>query len=142
MPGSPPLARERPQSAAQLASLARITPACAGKTNLRLLFLFCGWDHPRLRGKDFLAVLNPGFAVGSPPLARERHKGLNNKILTIRITPACAGKTYAQTQEAPTDRDHPRLRGKDLCTNSRSSNGSGSPPLARERLWCKYQSYE
>ena len=71
--GSPPLAREQPDSAAADRQETGITPACAGTTRCsRLPF----WRH-----------------WGSPPLAREQHEGGWRMTVDQRITPACAGTT-------------------------------------------------
>ena len=50
--GSPPRVRERPFSSRSLASLMRITPACAGKTLRLWAFSRFNRDHPRVCGKD------------------------------------------------------------------------------------------
>ena len=52
--GSPPLARERQAGDDALKKQARITPACAGKTQTYRADGRSCQDHPRLRGKDIV----------------------------------------------------------------------------------------
>ena len=73
-------------------------------------------------------------ALGSPPLARERHLPCHLAIHYIRITPAGAGKTDNQRCHWSPWKDHPRLRGKDVKNPRSLWIALGSPPLARERL--------
>ena len=54
---------------------------------------------------------------GSPPHVRERHMAWSGGDATVRITPACAGKTPTRSTGRFHDWDHPRMCGKD-------SNGS------------------
>ena len=133
LPGSPPLARERPLYSFALACAGRITPACAGKTAVfRPPHPACQ-DHPRLRGKDSHGRLGLSISRGSPPLARERHYQDGSTGYDIGITPACAGKTLPFIAEGQKLQDHPRLRGKDSHLMDGARRETGSPPLARER---------
>ena len=91
--GSPPLARGKESKERSVCFVRRITPACAGKSQVPHSLLLFLQDHPRLRGEKYrnFTVLRPD--PGSPPLAR----GIGQtKVLiatTVRITPACAGKS-------------------------------------------------
>ncbi len=71
--GSPPLARERHANIQRFNKSIGITPARAGKTAYLGWAIMDGKDHPRSRGKDACNNSLIGTAVGSPPLARERH---------------------------------------------------------------------
>ena len=51
-PGSPPHARGRPPNRPRSRTPGRITPACAGKTGVRISVNYYGRDHPRMRGED------------------------------------------------------------------------------------------
>ena len=51
---------------------------------------------------------------------------------TLRITPACAGRTSFRQSLCTSQRDHPRSRGKDAILNIITNELEGSPPLARE----------
>ena len=93
MGGSPPHARGRPVEAQRRQALARITPACAGKTAA---------DERLLVGRD-----------GSPPHARGRPRASGSRMTPTGITPACAGKTSPRDCSIRFDWDHPRMRGED-----------------------------
>ena len=113
--GSPPLTRERPSTTPIALPHGGITPANAGKTRIASLLCQRSWDHPRLRGKDFLSDHGVSTGLGSPPLARERRIVLDNGITIPGITPAYAGKTEPFSCRMILLRDHPRLRGKNQC---------------------------
>ena len=116
--GSPPHARGRPLQRPKHDRRHRITPACAGKTEVV---------------NDALLCLN-----GSPPHARGRRGKPLGTSIRGRITPACAGKTPAPTCTPGKVSDHPRMRGEDLPSSSKRSRSGGSPPHARGRrgsLW-------
>ena len=73
----------------------RITPACAGRTVQLLNKNFINQDHPRVCGKDIIAKPNQCFFEGSPPRVREGRKDIYFLNQSMRITPACAGRTNA-----------------------------------------------
>ena len=91
--GSPPHARGRLASDSSIENCTRITPACAGKTLSAGRVRLGHWDHPRMRGEDFLPMLTTAAKGGSPPHARGRRVFEVAGLLAARITPACAGKT-------------------------------------------------
>ena len=64
---------------------------------------------------------------------RERRKLIQNRYKTFGITPACAGKTQQLQGNECTDKDHPRVCGKDIRYRQRFSKIVGSPPRVRER---------
>ena len=111
--GSPPLTREKQNKFGEFALEKGITPAYAGKTHQPVILFLCSRDHPRLRGKNLSCEYQNPWLVGSPPLTREKPKFLYALYISVRITPAYAGKT-----ESP-------LWGK--------INPDGSPPLTREK---------
>ena len=131
--GSPPLARERRHLVKILSTMKGITPACAGKTLTVPPLSVSGWDHPRLRGKDYPPGKTLCNMVGSPPLARERLIPDIHPYISFGITPACAGTTLIIIICLATSQDHPRLRGNDEATGAITEAGVGSPPLTRER---------
>ena len=112
--GSPPLARERQSYCLAKAAKRGITPACAGTTVSTQASVMVAWDHPRLRGNDYLVLVLLLRKPGSPPLARERRFVLSWLILKSRITPACAGTTASEARKEAKAEDHPRLRGNDV----------------------------
>ena len=131
--GSPPRVRERRIRIAGSPLSPRITPACAGKTGNLDSPKIEGGDHPRVCGKDLVQRGKLSEHVGSPPRVRERLYLETETLYTSRITPACAGKTYFGNLEDESDRDHPRVCGKDIAAFISSVARSGSPPRVRER---------
>ena len=131
--GSPPHARGRRHNAIQEVMVARITPACAGKTAEGLMINKKPSDHPRMRGED---VFTPGTTeniAGSPPHARGRRHDGRRRPRRSGITPACAGKTGFARKSGAAGKDHPRMRGEDPLPVLGKAALRGSPPHARGR---------
>ena len=110
--GSPPRVRGKLVIAIYTHSYGRITPACAGKTNIALGENIDAEDHPRVCGEN-LAPSPIDYAIrGSPPRVRgKRGQHLSCDFL-CRITPACAGKTSGTWRPGLSARDHPRVCGE------------------------------
>ena len=68
--GSPPHARGAVNDPVQIHVVERITPACAGSSQITNALVTLGKDHPRMRGEQSGAVSPTGAASGSPPHAR------------------------------------------------------------------------
>ena len=132
--GSPPHARGRRKYPIVSHLSARITPACAGKTNGNTGQTRTCWDHPRMRGEDIVLADSKATKTGSPPHARGRHKPLQRPRNSLRITPACAGKTCSSACVLLRRWDHPRMRGEDASRPAEMPPVDGSPPHARGRL--------
>ena len=90
--GSPPRVRGKGQPPTFAAPAARITPACAGKSEQSRRRNRVAWDHPRVCGEKsgFLPFIS--IQRGSPP--RVRGKVADDLVDSEHpgITPACAGK--------------------------------------------------
>ena len=114
--GSPPHARGRLTRETSRSSPPGITPACAGKTGMRLYPARTTADHPRMRGEDSVTTVPSSSTNGSPPHARGRLVRDRPRSLTRRITPACAGKTSKNQTAKSSKPDHPRMRGEDALT--------------------------
>ena len=91
-----------------------ITPAYAGKTNVRYSSHGIRQDHPRVCGKDEWLIDFAFTNGGSPPRMRERLNAFSIASKTEGITPAYAGKTKKPSRILPCRRDHPRVCGKDF----------------------------
>ena len=131
--GSPPHARGRHLVEEFSGWCGGITPACAGKTQQCRRVLGVRRDHPRMRGEDDESGLEPDPRGGSPPHARGRPGIAGVAVRAGGITPACAGKTCANSSASPKPTDHPRMRGEDVRTPPEHFRGRGSPPHARGR---------
>ena len=94
--GSPPRVREKRVVKSSSESYERITPACAGKTEPDTVVLASLADHPRVCGKNSSMISLSGCFSGSPPRVREKRVWKNTTVNRRRITPACAGKTWAE----------------------------------------------
>ena len=92
-PGSPPRVREKLSRFLVPDSNDRITPACAGKTDGVGLVNTTLRDHPRVCGKNLSKILTAWSFMGSPPRVREKLHEQVSTSASLRITPACAGKT-------------------------------------------------
>ena len=69
-----------------------ITPAYAGKRQSFVPCFRSHRDHPRLCGEKELLGLEFDTIMGSPPPMRGKAQRAFHGIMTIRITPAYAGK--------------------------------------------------
>ena len=130
--GSPPRVREGQNEVLIALTSARITPACAGRTVGRMKYRIVAQDHPRVCGKDLLAVAGMGYYQGSPPRVREGPYALSISLDCSRITPACAGRTRTLYKFLIRFPDHPRVCGKDILLFLKLLIYLGSPPRVRE----------
>ena len=87
-----------------------------------------------MRGEDHMIKYSSSASPGSPPHARGRRQRWIQLEHVRRITPACAGKTFAFQVEGTHGGDHPRMRGEDRLVEGEKRAGDGSPPHARGRL--------
>ena len=132
-PGSPPRVREKLWSMLPMAKLYGITPACAGKTRSLKHSLLQTWDHPRVCGKNIHKQMTNIRTTGSPPRVREKLHFSTHIIITVRITPACAGKTSIVRISQLALWDHPRVCGKNKGLGLVAGALLGSPPRVREK---------
>ena len=129
--GSPPLARGTDEAAEGGSKDAGITPACAGNSASIYAQILHARDHPRLRGEQLCISTALIIFLGSPPLARGTGEPRRTYCRGSGITPACAGNSCIISVSATAARDHPRLRGEQKSSATKSSGSAGSPPLAR-----------
>ena len=129
--GSPPLARGTVGLFSQQVLMHRITPACAGNSDIYRFAPGDAEDHPRLRGEQASLLPPLSAASGSPPLARGTGLIFHKNRNFFGITPACAGNSAWTILGLKPRRDHPRLRGEQGDTWAEWPLGVGSPPLAR-----------
>ena len=140
--GSPPRVREKRYNHIQVLSFCRITPACAGKTSTTFFLFMSFRDHPRVCGKNTVCQTYQCIPLGSPPRVREKLTVRVWQHARNRITPACAGKTFAKRLATNDTQDHPRVCGKNWNSNIGSDSKIGSPPRVREKrtYYIDYQS--
>ncbi len=95
--GSPPRMRGKRLLWAFNTDFIRITPAYAGKTEFVAAAYEQEADHPRVCGENVRRQPFIRVYSGSPPRMRGKHNGSNSISTIARITPAYAGKTYADS---------------------------------------------
>ena len=111
-----------------------ITPADAGKTNIRWLCIAIVQDHPRGCGENFCFRDFVIIRGGSPPRMRGKLVTSSRQFPPWRITPADAGKTGGFTLLLSDSRDHPRGCGENIATKKLKPTVLGSPPRMRGKL--------
>ena len=109
----------------------RITPACAGNSDVLSHLFQSPWDHPRVCGEQAVCVPNAAACKGSPPRVRGTvAHGLHVKA-GVGITPACAGNSTGKEKTLPVTWDHPRVCGEQASFSLAPSSIKGSPPRVR-----------
>ena len=113
---------------------ARITPAHAGKSAAYHTVVSHGQDHPRPCGEKSNLKFASVSGIGSPPPMRGKGREILDSVVTKRITPAHAGKSYLPAFKQPFKKDHPRPCGEkgDYCTLGGCY--IGSPPPMRGKV--------
>ena len=126
--GSPPRVRGKHRGIEKARICAGITPACAGKTLLPRLPSQFSRDHPRVCGENRYSSDRVTLFRGSPPRVRGKLRAHNSRAHAVRITPACAGKTYLWKHPSALHRGSPpRVRGK-LITAAAAASSLGITP--------------
>ena len=110
--GSPPPMRGKVLKFLKETSLTGITPAYAGKSELRHMLRNCIQDHPRLCGEKTGLQCSWEKKRGSPPPMRGKVYCPWHLLLETRITPAYAGKSLIFSPRRLPPEDHPRLCGE------------------------------
>ena len=134
--GSPPRVRGKVVLLLVGWLLSGITPACAGKSVWQRLRPEPARDHPRVCGEKVRPWSSRGLDRGSPPRVRGKGIQQRNCWVTMRITPACAGKRRALPRSQPALGDHPRVCGEKVTTASPEGGRRGSPPRVRGKVSC------
>ena len=111
-----------------------ITPADAGKTHIQHDESCHSKDHPRGCGENgAFPIFAPHF-IGSPPRMRGKRDIRTTPRVTLRITPADAGKTRCLSVRLARRRDHPRGCGENGIGQVVGRGRRGSPPRMRGKL--------
>ena len=132
--GSPPRVRGKGPAGQILVVSVGITPAYAGKRRSDWIIRSTYWDHPRVCGEKFWALVRAVMALGSPPRVRGKGYDVVGRLGGVRITPACAGKRPKSRKNGPNTWDHPRVCGEKLVEAGRISQEEGSPPRVRGKV--------
>ena len=115
-----------------------ITPACAGKRLEPALAGGKDEDHPRMCGEKPTLRCPCLPYRGSPP--RMRGKGIVNVFVSekLRITPACAGKSWSNALPCSRREDHPRMCGEKGSARRALPLVAGSPPHVRGKVQTEF----
>ena len=110
---------------------ARITPACAGKSQRSGARGSRGRDHPRVCGEKVKGEAAAHRPSGSPPRVRGKVHVFNTQIYQRGITPACAGKSRPCPAHSRSTGDHPRVCGEKVMHSQMAHQTGRSPPRVR-----------
>ena len=129
--GSPPRVRGKEVRGEPAEYRSGITPAYAGKRGRAGLPQRQLRDHPRVCGEKAGKTVEEINEQGSPPRVRGKVKDSLLDCPQSRITPACAGKRWANQHRWSGCRDHPRVCGEKSIVRPSSGPVTGSPPRVR-----------
>ena len=133
--GSSPHARGKVCGRCESHESCRIIPARAGKRVCRVTIKNCSQDHPRMRGEKGFESPPPGLGSGSSPHARGKASALKLDSCSIRIIPACAGKSAGLSSQNLHSQDHPRMCGEKQVSRFIHINDKGSSPHVRGKVF-------
>ena len=129
--GSPPHVRGKADTMRAVHRMQRITPAHAGKRELRSASGSACRDHPRVCGEKALSTFSSLKNSGSPPRMRGKADAAAGGPRVGRITPACAGKSKPHPWWRRPEWDHPRMCGEKSSVFRTAALSTGSPPHMR-----------
>ena len=132
--GSPPRVRGKVMYLPPKTSSSGITPACAGKRGKIKCKKLAQWDHPRVCGEKTGCCRKAIRSRGSPPRVRGKAPQDIDHAQRIRITPACAGKSWTVSAYKDAYRDHPRVCGEKAALKDPIPARLGSPPRVRGKV--------
>ncbi len=117
----------------------RITPAYAGRSDLRLRVHSQDEDHPRVRGEKERQIRISSEGLGSPPRTRGEAGAINAIVEKVRITPAYAGRSASLLPPVCGRGDHPRVRGEKFRKIENGGFDQGSPPRTRGEVRSRWR---
>ena len=134
IPGSPPHTRGKGVRNFRIQCNGGITPAHAGKSDLKRNTVSRAEDHPRTRGEKAFVATVWAFETGSPPHTRGKAICTLQICARPRITPAHAGKSRPNGSDQRRREDHPRTRGEKFLLVPQPQLPRGSPPHTRGKV--------
>ena len=133
--GSPPHRRGKAHHLDDITSERRITPAWAGKSAGFQSAPSGPRDHPRVGGEKHSGSCRTLTRSGSPPRGRGKVRFRHLVEVSLRITPAWAGKSTLGSVLVRPRRDHPRVGGEKQLLVIHHKQLRGSPPRGRGKGW-------
>ena len=132
--GSPPRVRGKVWRSPAAPGTQGITPACAGKRRPVPSPRSTRQDHPRVCGEKSGLMRSNATGTGSPPRVRGKDVSGADATPWIRITPACAGKSFTSMKCFRAIQDHPRVCGEKTEIAYVVFLSEGSPPRVRGKV--------
>ena len=129
--GSSPRVRGKPGAVAGVERPRRLIPACAGKTLGTVRTGRPTSAHPRVCGENSRGRSGRCSSGGSSPRVRGKPSRAPDRPGTLRLIPACAGKTWRAHAPAPPTRAHPRVCGENGHDRTGRHDCPGSSPRVR-----------
>ena len=129
--GSSPRVRGKLTPITIVAIPTRLIPACAGKTVRDRSRAAADRAHPRVCGENALVVWENVEGAGSSPRVRGKPIRSFTASRTLRLIPACAGKTLFSGRPGIQAAAHPRVCGENARVSVCGTVGVGSSPRVR-----------
>ena len=139
-PGSSPRARGQPGVPCVGRQAQGIIPACAGSTGGSPRCTASARDHPRVRGVNVGSAAWHAEQTGSSPRARGQPPPPRPHGARSRIIPACAGSTITRRTRRSGGPDHPRVRGVNVASLTRTHQIPGIIPACAGSTGCPHRS--
>ena len=111
--------------------MARLIPACAGKTRRLWAWRPPSPAHPRACGENVLAASSASSTPGSSPRVRGKLGAVDARLHTLGIIPARAGKTRPARHRQGPGAAHPRACGENFTRTPAVRSPGGSSPRVR-----------
>ena len=111
--------------------IARLIPACAGKTRGDGLGVLVGGAHPRVCGENNARLAAEGLSGGSSPRVRGKQSPPAPTPPYAGLIPACAGKTRRFARAVGRGPAHPRVCGENCPRTPLNWMCNGSSPRVR-----------
>ena len=131
---SSPRVRGKPARRVELDCLARLIPACAGKTRSASRSPPTWRAHPRACGENASVADWATLPAGSSPRVRGKHSPRHGRVIGAGLIPACAGKTRSCAPSTTPRTAHPRVCGENLDRLQVRRLHLGSSPRVRGKL--------
>ena len=112
-------------------------PRVRGKVFSEGLLPVIPGDHPRVCGEKSGLMRSNATGTGSPPRVRGKDVSGADATPWIRITPACAGKSFTSMKCFRAIQDHPRVCGEKTEIAYVVFLSEGSPPRVRGKALSK-----
>ena len=109
-------------------------PRVRGKVFSEGLLPVIPGDHPRVCGEKSGLMRSNATGTGSPPRVRGKDVSGADATPWIRITPACAGKSFTSMKCFRAIQDHPRVCGEKTEIAYVVFLSEGSPPRVRGKV--------